>query len=192
MWATGGINTYVTVNLNRGQGFLKREDLAAGTTKLTVKFKWDKGNQNRDYTIKTYSAARTGIKDVETKRSGMCYTLEDGIGNWDLENNGVSPDCSKRTPQDWWNPANHDPSNAPEEFVPDASERKKCINDLLDGAKNNQKFRHENDKGLAINRGIEECEKLTYLFYEFEQTSDNVKSNVMIYVIGASEPEGDV
>lgn len=92
----GGIN-YVKYRLRGGRS--------------TFELKMDHGKDVNDFTftVKTMAARHVKIKRQGSRSDYQCYTFEDAIGNFDIKTNGVSNNCSKRTPPNWWHSANHQP-----------------------------------------------------------------------------------
>lgn len=95
----GGIN-YYKARLNRGRS--------------TIKLRIGGGTHVNDhaFTIKTMAAQHVKIKRQGSRSDYQCYTFEDGIGNFDIKVNGVSNNCSKRTPPNWWHSSNHQPGQS--------------------------------------------------------------------------------
>lgn len=60
--------------------------------------------------IKTFAASKVDL--IHNGEKGQCYTASDAVGNFELANNGVSANCSKRTPTDFWDEKYHLPSGA--------------------------------------------------------------------------------
>lgn len=99
--------------ITKGSAFLSKENLAAGTSTFSLTFMWASGFDKKDFVVRTFAADKVGLESSDsTLSTPSCYTFSDGIGNWDIKNNGASADCSKRTPENWWDASNHSPGNS--------------------------------------------------------------------------------
>lgn len=98
----------MTASLQGGIASL-HDVVPAGTHQLQLKFHYASGTSDFDFTVKTMAPKYASLNRSESNESSKCYTFEDAIGNWDIKNNGVSSNCSKRTPATWWNASNHQP-----------------------------------------------------------------------------------
>lgn len=115
--------TWTNAGLSRGTAYIKVEDLDAGQTPFDLKLKWDSGNDRRNFVIKTFAPEMVGLTSKDgSAPEAQCYTLEDGIGNWQIHENGMSSDCSKRTPSNWWDAEFHVPGGEPPANTTPASE----------------------------------------------------------------------